>query len=96
MTKISSVSRFPCTLYYGDDEILWKDHCPLLHQFFSHTAAITDPARLLRTPGVPNNPDILEGRAMLRRMALNVARMEPGKDAMRGKLKRASNSNFGF
>ena len=36
-----------------------------------------------------------ETLALLRRMALNVARMEPGKDAMRGKLKRAGqDDNF--
>ena len=36
-----------------------------------------------------------ENLALLRRMALNVARIEPGKDAMRGKLKRAGwDNNF--
>lgn len=36
-----------------------------------------------------------ENLALLRRLALNVARMEPGKDAMRGKLKRAGwDNNF--
>ena len=36
-----------------------------------------------------------ENLALLRRLALNVARIEPGKDAMRGKLKRAGwDNNF--
>ena len=36
-----------------------------------------------------------ENLALLRRMALNVTRIEPGKDAMRGKLKRAGwDNNF--
>ena len=36
-----------------------------------------------------------ENLALLRRMALNVARIEPGKDVMRGKLKRAGwDNNF--
>ena len=35
-----------------------------------------------------------ENLALLRRMALNVARIEPGKDAMRGKLKRAARNGL--
>ena len=36
-----------------------------------------------------------ENLAMLRRLALNIARREPTKDAMRGKLKRAAwNDDF--
>ena len=34
-----------------------------------------------------------ENLALMRRMALNIARNEPGKDAMRGKLKRAGWDN---
>ena len=37
----------------------------------------------------------LENLALLRRLALNVARIEPGRDAMRGKPKRAGwDNNF--